>query len=181
MTTSFAAIAESPFKLNYDAERVSAPLDVGITSSTLDRRTASQCTPLQSLIAGAARYLQVNGKQAVAVGSPYIATTLQPLDFAARVRVTGASSHTLYLCASRPMLTILLMRMGATDITTDAMRSVLKGMARAMLSNVGDKEYLAWDPIVLNSRGQRLFSEHDSLLVTPLHWRRFAAQLVMSI
>src|SRR5689334_19610728 len=70
-------------------------------------------------IAGACEYFTHEAKQSATIGTPYVGheQPLVPLEFTATVRVTGGTRGAMYITASRAMLTIMLMRMGRTDIT----------------------------------------------------------------
>jgi chemotaxis protein CheX len=147
---------------------------------------------IEGFVSGASRYFATRAKQEAIIGSPYVAyegafhgandVKVAPLEFTATMRVTGRLRGTAYLTASRSMLTILLMRMGATDITTETMRGALHELAQAMAASARhvDPDLLVWDPSVANERNGVIECGRDqSPLVVPIHWRKFTAQLVI--
>jgi hypothetical protein len=109
--------------------------------------------------------------------------TLQ--EFTATIRITGARRGAIYVSASRAMLTILLMRMGATDITTvtmsEALRKLATAMADAARSNLSN-ELLIWSPTVKVSAANKIDESLQARpVVTPIHWRKYTTQVTMCI
>lgn len=139
---------------------------------------------LHGFTRGACEFLATNAKQMASVGSPYVAQAgnTASLEFTAAIRVVGERSGTAYFSASRAMLTIMLMRMGAIDITHDSMRALLARMASAMASaarlDIGD-EYLVQEPIVSKIRRGDFHTPSGRALVVPIQWRKFTAKLVL--
>ena len=140
---------------------------------------------LQSFIAGACEYLETKVKQLATVGTPFVAyeANVAPLEFTAAIRITGERRGTVYLTASRAMLTIMLMRMGSTDVTAEHMSKVLRDLAMSMVNaarrDLSD-ELLVWEPSVATERTGKIECARDARpLIVPIHWRKFTAQLVM--
>jgi chemotaxis protein CheX len=142
---------------------------------------------LDDFISGAEDFFAAAAKQPATAGSPFVAhagdVTLQ--EFTATIRITGQRRGAIYVSASRAMLTILLMRMGATDITTatmsEALRSLAQAMADAAVSNLSN-ELLIWSPTVKVSPVNRIDESLQARpVVAPLHWRKYTTQVVMCI
>lgn len=150
----------------------------------------SDATPhidLDDFVGGAEGYFANTAKQPATVGSPFVAqasdVTLQ--EFTATLRITGKRRGAIYVYASRSMLTILLMRMGATDITTatmsEALRKLATAMADAARSNLSN-ELLIWSPIVKVSSANKIDETLQARpVVTPIHWRKYTMQVTMFI
>ena len=142
---------------------------------------------LDAFVAGACEFFTNETKQGASVGSPYIARgrDIPAQEFTATMRVSGAIGGDISFTASRAMLTIMLMRMGSDDITTPRMRALLKRLAMAMSMKartaLGD-DVLVSEPVVTSSRDTNCEqSRIPRALVTPFHWRKFTAQLAMSL
>jgi chemotaxis protein CheX len=128
------------------------------------------------------------------VGSPYVAydDAVQPLEFSAVIRVTGERSGTVCFSVSRAMLTIMLMRMGATDITHDSMCRLLgeftSHIASAARRDIGG-DFVVRDPVVRNPvvrdpmlarhARTRATASGDRALVAPIQWRKFTAKMTL--
>jgi chemotaxis protein CheX len=140
---------------------------------------------LDSFVSGACEFFATEAKQSATVGTPYIAKIeqLASLEFTAAIRITGKVRGSIYLSASRAMLTIMLMRMGATDITVATMSNALHKLAATMVGvarhNNGD-DVLVWEPSIATERSGKIESR-GAPLVVPIHWRKFTAQLVMCV
>lgn len=148
---------------------------------------------LDSIVADALKFFAARTKQAAKAGSPYIAhgTDDQPglalQEFVAKIRVSGRHRATVLISASRAMLTIMLMRMGATDITVDTMRGALGELASAIGSSIrlrlGD-EVLAGTPVVSVTAarlGTPTLESSRAPLVAPIHWRNYTASIALNI
>lgn len=146
--------------------------------------TPKRGVDLHSFTTGACTFLATQAKQMASVGSPYVAQEgkTAALEFTAAIRVVGERSGTVYFSVSRAMLTIMLMRMGATEITHESMRALLAKMASAMAFAarrvIGD-DCLVQEPIVSLSRSGELHAAHGLPLVVPIQWRKFTAKLVL--
>lgn len=144
-------------------------------------------TALQSFVAGACEFLETKVKQLATVGTPFVAyeSTIAPLEFTATIRITGERRGAVYLTASRAMLTIMLMRMGSTDITVNAMSKVLRDLAMSMVNSARrdlSDELLVWEPSVAVERTGKIEAARDTRpLIVPIQWRKFTAQLVMCL
>ena len=140
-----------------------------------------------SFVIGFCEYLESKTKQIATAGSPYVAYEKQiiPLEFQATVRVTGERSGSIYLTASRAMLTIMLMRMGSTDITMERMRQALLDIANAMVDAArreGNDELLIWTPSVSTEQNRKIeCNGNPRPFVIPIQWRKFTAQLVICL
>jgi chemotaxis protein CheX len=141
---------------------------------------------LATAVHGALEFFVSKTRQPAISGSPYIAegdkSDLAGQEFSARIRVTGRQRTTVHVSASRAMLTIMLMRMGATDITTstmsDALLELADAIAQSIRSSLGN-EVLAWPPVVTKGgargTGDSSMEKPRSPLVAPIHWRTYTA------
>lgn len=140
---------------------------------------------LDSYMAGANEFFSTHAKQSADIGSPYVAHEgIEPLEFTAAIRVTGSLRGTVYVSASRAMLTIMLMRMGATDINTDNMGKVLRNLASAMVAFArrdSGFDVLVRDPSTVSERREKIGGAGNAVLVAPIHWRKFTAQVVVAM
>src|SRR5215831_13200376 len=150
---------------------------IELTSTSLTKSSRLDC---DSFIAGACEFFATQAKQTASVGTPYVAQEkTSPLEFTATIRVTGSRRGAVYVTASRAMLTIMLMRMGATDITTATMCNVLRELAAKMVAvsrRDNRSDVLIWDPTISTDRtGQIDIGRNASPLIVPIHWRKFTA------
>ena len=142
---------------------------------------------LDDLLSGAEAFFANTARQPATVGSPFIVELKDVAfeGFTTVIRLTGTRRGAIYVTASRAMLTILLMRMGATDITVDAMSEALRRMAHAMAQAARanlSHELLLWSPTVdLNAKRSIDSSSTSHAVVVPLHWRKYTATVVMCI
>jgi chemotaxis protein CheX len=142
---------------------------------------------LDGFVAGACEYLETHAKQLAIVGTPYVAyeSNIAALEFTATIRITGARRGIVYLTASRAMLTIMLMRMGSTDITVEGMSAVLRDLAFSMAAAArrgNDEDILVREPSVFVDRTGKIECKRAARpLIVPIQWRKFTAQLVMCV
>jgi chemotaxis protein CheX len=167
-------------------QRIEYAYDAAANDVELDRASLKQTTAFDfdSFVAGACEFFATQAKQTAAIGMPYVANedAIKALEFTATIRITGQRRGAVHVTASRAMLTIMLMRMGATDITVDAMKKVLRDLATNMAAiarrdNMDD--VLIWDPMIVADRQTRIGSDALSALVVPIHWRKFTAQVAI--
>ena len=81
------------------------------------------------------------------------------------------------------MLTIMLMRMGSSDITVESMTAVLRDLARSMAAAArrdNNEDVLVWEPNVSTDRTSKIECKRVTRpLIVPIQWRKFTAQLVL--
>ena len=157
----------------------------------VDSTHAESSSDLDGFAHGARTYFATQAKQPASVGTPYIVNDdeLPAQEFTAMMRISGERSGTVYITASRAMLTIMLMRMGSDDITTERMCDALRGLAQSMVRGAREQlgnDVLVWEPVVAANRLANRPANQYGLqgrraLVTPIHWRKYTAQMVMSI
>lgn len=163
-------------------EYIYGPTERGVYS--LDDGTSKPSIELSGFIAGACDFLATRAKQLASVGSPYVAhdDAGQLLEFSATIRVTGERSGTVYFSVSRAMLTIMMMRMGATDITHDSMRRLLGEFAAHIATGarraIGG-EFVVRDPVITMSKHVPAATSAGRALVAPIQWRKFTAKLTL--
>jgi len=138
---------------------------------------------LSGFVEGACSFFATHGRQTASVGSPYVsyADPAQTLEFTAAIRVVGDQTGTIYFSASRAMLTIMLMRMGAAEITHDNMCMLMRQIA-AQMATVA-RRAIGADFVVreTNSVARHTLARGKAqrALVVPIQWRKFTAKLVL--
>jgi len=142
---------------------------------------------LDDFVAGAEDFFATAAKQPAIVGSPFVAQASEIAwqEFTATIRITGERRGAIYVSASRGMLTILLMRMGATDITTVTMSEALRRLAESMADAARfdlSSALLVWSPTVSVGAMHEIDRSIASRpVVAPIHWRKYTTQVVMCI
>jgi len=145
---------------------------------------------LDSIVAGTLEFFSTRTRQDARTGSPYLAQDrddqpgLSLQEFTAETRISGAHRGSVLVSASRAMLTIMLMRMGSTDITTSTMSAALRELATAIAvsirASLGD-EVMTWSPVVTIGGARRVRNPGRAPLVAPIHWRNYTANIALWI
>ena len=76
---------------------------------------------LETFVEGTTHYFQTAANQAASVGSPYLVNEGIPniQEYTGVISIAGKRKGVVYFTASRPMLTVLLMRLGETAAARD--------------------------------------------------------------
>jgi hypothetical protein len=156
---------------------------------SLDDTGLRECLRIHPLhvdgfVASALRFLHSETKQAATAGTPYMPHDDQVAmhEFTASARITGTQRGTVSLSATRTMLTIMLMRSGAIDITTETMGEMLRQMAASMAADASahSPDVLLRRPVLrVERRAQRRIGKRCYLV--PIYWRKFCAQLLVEL
>ena len=92
---------------------------------------------LATFVEGTTRYFETAGNQPATVGSPYLVNSGRPTvhEFTGMINIAGKRRGVVYFTASRPMLTVLLMRMGETELTEENMADLVGEVANTISGN----------------------------------------------
>ena len=152
--------------------------------------SASRKLAVDAMVAGALDFFVARTTQAARTGSPYLAQDrddrpgLSLQEFTAEVRITGTHRGSMLVSASRAMLTIMLMRMGSTDITTATMTAALRELATAIAvsirSSLGE-EVMTWSPVLTMGVPRSVHNPGRAPLVASIHWRNYTANIALWI
>lgn len=148
--------------------------------------TQDQVYDLTTFVRGTTRYFETTASQSAAVGSPYIADSdrASVQEFTGLIRIEGERKGIVYFTAPRSMLSVMLLRMGETDLTDDSMRDLVGEVAQTISGNVrreiGNLKISV--PTVVTSRRRELdYPVKARPFVIPIHWRNHSAQLVVCL
>src|SRR3954462_3616170 len=142
---------------------------------------------LETFVEGTTTYFATAANQPASVGSPYIVQEGRPTvqEFTGLISIAGKRRGIVYFTASRPMLTVMLMRMGETELTQENMCDLVGEVANTISGNARrdfGKDFMISVPAVLagekpeipNVPGSRSF-------VIPINWRSHSAKLIVSL
>ena len=81
--------------------------------------------------------LETAANQPASVGSPYLVNEGKPTvqEFTGLISIAGKRRGIVYFTASRPMLTVMLMRMGETELTQENMCDLVGEVANTISGN----------------------------------------------
>jgi chemotaxis protein CheX len=139
---------------------------------------------LNGLVAGIAEFFAQDVNQAAEFSTPYLGrqSKVDFLEFALTLRVAGPRRGTVHFTASRAMLTIMLMRMGCTDIGDQAMGGALAQLATRMTAAVRrtvDNRTVVSAPTIRKGRPTSVDCGPSRPLFVPIQWRKYSAQLLV--
>ena len=92
---------------------------------------------LETFVEGTTHYFATAANQPASVGSPYIVQEGRPAiqEFTGVINIAGKRRGIVYFTASRPMLTVMLMRMGETELTQENMCDLVGEVANTISGN----------------------------------------------
>ncbi len=142
---------------------------------------------LETFVGGTTHYFQTAANQPATVGSPYLVNEGAPtlLEYTGIISVGGKRKGTVYFTASRPMLTVLLMRLGETDMTHENMCDLVGEVANQISGNARrdfGSEFMISVPRVLSGpQPEPVTPPNTRSFVIPINWRSHSAQLVVCL
>jgi chemotaxis protein CheX len=142
---------------------------------------------LVTFVEGTTRYFETVGNQPATVGSPYLVQTGKPTihEFTGMINIAGKRKGVVYFTASRPMLTVLLMRMGETELTEENMGDLVGEVANTISGNARrdfGKDFMISVPQVVAGHPEQVnIPDNSRSFVIPINWRSHAAQLVVCL
>ncbi len=142
---------------------------------------------LATFVEGTTRYFETAGNQPATVGSPYLVNSGRPTvhEFTGMINIAGKRRGVVYFTASRPMLTVLLMRMGETELTEENMADLVGEVANTISGNARrdfGKDFMISVPQVVAGDPERVtIPDNVRSFVIPINWRSHAAQLVICL
>ncbi len=142
---------------------------------------------LETFVEGTTHYFAAAANQPASVGSPYLVQEGRPAvqEFTGMISIAGKRNGVVYFTASRPMLTVMLMRMGETELSEENMRDLVGEVANTISGNARrdfGKDFMISVPTVVAGEPQRVVTP-DNLrsFVIPINWRSHSAQLVVCL
>jgi chemotaxis protein CheX len=150
-------------------------------------RQTSVASDISTFVNGATRYFETTASQSAAVGAPYVAeserATVQ--EFTGLIRIAGERKGIVYFTAPRSMLSVMLLRMGETDLSDDNMRDLVGEVANTISGNarreIGQHLKISVPTVVTNLKGRIDYPVNARPVVIPVHWRSYSAQLVVCL
>ncbi len=142
---------------------------------------------LETFVQGTTHYFVTAANQAATVGSPYLVNEGSPalLEYTGVITIAGKRKGIVYFTASRPMLTVLLMRLGETDMTHENMADLVGEVANQISGNARrdfGREFMISVPRVLSGAQSESPTPADARsFVIPINWRSHSAQLVVCL
>jgi len=142
---------------------------------------------LETFVEGTTHYFETAANQPASVGSPYIVQEGKPSvqEFTGMISIAGKRRGIVYFTASRPMLTVMLMRMGETELTQENMCDLVGEVANTISGNARKdfgKDFMISVPQVVAGEPERV-QPPDNMrsFVIPINWRSHSAQLVVCL
>ena len=142
---------------------------------------------LETFIEGTTHYFQTAANQAASVGSPYLVNEGTPniQEYTGVISIAGKRKGIVYFTASRPMLTVLLMRLGETDMTHENMCDLVGEVANQISGNArrdfGSEFMISVPRVVAGPQPSAVTPENVRSFVIPINWRSHSAQLVVCL
>jgi chemotaxis protein CheX len=101
------------------------------------------------------------------------------------ISIAGKRRGVVYFTASRPMLTVMLMRMGETELTQENMCDLVGEVANTISGNARrdfGKDFMISVPSVHAGDPEKVVTpENLRSFVIPINWRSHSAQLVVCL
>jgi len=141
---------------------------------------------LETFVEGTTHYFQTAANQAASVGSPYLVAEGSPnvQEYTGVITIAGKRKGIVYFTASRPMLTVLLMRLGETDMTHENMCDLVGEVANQISGNARrdfGSEFMISVPRVVAGQTPQQTPPNVRSFVIPINWRSHSAQLVVAL
>jgi chemotaxis protein CheX len=142
---------------------------------------------LETFVEGTTHYFEAAANQPASVGSPYIVQEGKPSvqEFTGVISIAGKRRGIVYFTASRPMLTVMLMRMGETELTQENMCDLVGEVANTISGNARKdfgKDFMISVPQIVAGEPEKVQPpENMRSFVIPINWRSHSAQLVVCL
>jgi chemotaxis protein CheX len=142
---------------------------------------------LETFVEGTTHYFQTAANQPASVGSPYLVNEGAPniQEYTGVITIAGKRRGIVYFTASRPMLTVLLMRLGETDMTHENMCDLVGEVANQISGNArrdfGSEFMISVPRVVTGTPESGVTPANVRSFVIPINWRSHSAQLVVCL
>jgi chemotaxis protein CheX len=142
---------------------------------------------LETFVEGTTHYFQTAANQPASVGSPYLVNEGTPniQEYTGVITIAGKRKGIVYFTASRPMLTVLLMRLGETDMTHENMCDLVGEVANQISGNArrdfGSEFMISVPRVVTGTPENGVTPANVRSFVIPINWRSHSAQLVVCL
>jgi chemotaxis protein CheX len=142
---------------------------------------------LETFVSGTTYYFVTAGNQAATVGSPYLVDEGAPtlLEYTGIINISGKRRGIVYFTASRAMLTVLLMRLGETEITHENMSDLVGEVANQISGNArrdfGSDFVISVPRVISGPQPEPITPPNVRSFVIPINWRSHSAQLVVCL
>ena len=142
---------------------------------------------LETFVEGTTHYFATAANQPASVGSPYIVHDGRPTiqEFTGVINIAGKRRGIVYFTASRPMLTVMLMRMGETELTQENMCDLVGEVANTISGNArrdfGRNFVISTPTICDRTNAATAAATTGRSFVIPINWRSYAANVVVCL
>jgi chemotaxis protein CheX len=142
---------------------------------------------LETFVEGTTHYFQTAANQPASVGSPYLVNEGAPgiQEYTGIITIAGKRKGIVYFTASRPMLTVLLMRLGETDMTHENMCDLVGEVANQISGNArrdfGSEFMISVPRVIAGTPEHAVTPANVRSFVIPINWRSHSAQLVVCL
>jgi chemotaxis protein CheX len=142
---------------------------------------------LETFVEGTTHYFQTAANQPASVGSPYLVNEGAPgiQEYTGIITIGGKRKGIVYFTASRPMLTVLLMRLGETEMTHENMCDLVGEVANQISGNArrdfGSEFMISVPRVISGAPEQAVTPANVRSFVIPINWRSHSAQLVVCL
>lgn len=142
---------------------------------------------LETFVEGTTHYFQTAANQPASVGSPYLVNEGAPgiQEYTGIITIGGKRKGIVYFTASRPMLTVLLMRLGETDMTHENMCDLVGEVANQISGNArrdfGSEFMISVPRVIAGTPEHAVTPANVRSFVIPINWRSHSAQLVVCL
>jgi chemotaxis protein CheX len=142
---------------------------------------------LETFVEGTTHYFQTAANQPASVGSPYLVNEGAPgiQEYTGIITIAGKRKGIVYFTASRPMLTVLLMRLGETDMTHENMCDLVGEVANQISGNArrdfGSEFMISVPRVIAGTPDHAVTPANVRSFVIPINWRSHSAQLVVCL
>ena len=142
---------------------------------------------LETFVEGTTHYFQTAANQPASVGSPYLVNEGAPgiQEYTGIITIAGKRKGIVYFTASRPMLTVLLMRLGETDMTHENMCDLVGEVANQISGNArrdfGSEFMISVPRVIAGAPEHAVTPANVRSFVIPINWRSHSAQLVVCL
>lgn len=142
---------------------------------------------LETFVDGTTHFFLTAGNQPATVGSPYLVNEGSPgiQEYTGIITVAGKRKGIVYFTASRPMLTVLLMRLGETEVTPENMCDLVGEVANQISGNArrdfGSEFMISVPRVIAGKPDGAVTPANIRSFVIPINWRSHSAALVVCL
>ena len=142
---------------------------------------------LETFVEGTTHYFQTAANQPASVGSPYLVNEGAPgiQEYTGIITIAGKRKGIVYFTASRPMLTVLLMRLGETEMTHENMCDLVGEVANQISGNArrdfGNEFMISVPRVIIGQPDHEVTPSNTRSFVILINWRSHSAQLVVCL